>query len=144
MRLSQWRVLPGPPASCSFSDVAIGEVSPPLGAGWPDPWLWNPEPLQGHLQHRGTPLWFGAPKVAFAADWRSRLSEEAPENSVWSSWVVLKPVSKTAQWARSSGFHVSSAQLTLEDFSCSVFFVEGRNILISTMQHLLLKNICSC
>lgn len=58
--------------------------------------------------------------------------------------VVLKPVSKTAQWARSLGFHVSSAQLTLEDFSCSVFFVEGRIILISTMQHLLLKNILSC
>lgn len=62
-----------------------------------------------------------------------------------SSQSVRLPRPLLSQQARHSVscLHFSLAQLTLEDFSCSVFFVE-RTILISNMQYALLKNSSAC
>lgn len=147
--------------------LAIGSVNPPLGSGCVELWLWNCPlsncrdalnhrnvslvwVLGGGICHRlaGIPLRMKAPEdsvVLTGSFWSQSIKQPFLPRSFWSQ-SVKQPLFLLSHKARYSVscFHFSFAQLTLEDFSCSVFFVEGRIILISTMQYTLLKNVSSC
>ena len=146
MCVFQWWVLPGPSASCSFSDVGqwLGEPSPGYRLAGPQALKLSPELLQGHLQQRDACLvWVpagGTHRRLLVVPLRTkplRIKCGPPA-------LVLEPSIKVPSgpgpWSRAS----TSTQQTLEDCSCSVFFVEGRIILISSMPRLLLKNIRPC
>lgn len=123
--------------------LASGWMNPRPDAGWLDLRLWNSRlSYCRDTFHRGMPVWFGSLTVALAADRRQCLSER----SSWGLSAVLlgrfwsQPVSGPGPQSQAS----TSTQQTLEDCSRSVFFGEGRIILISNMPHLLLKNIRRC